>query len=960
MPSLPTGTVTFLFTDIEGSTTLLQRLGDRRYAEVLADHQRLLRDAFAKGNGQEIDTQGDAFLVAFSRARDAVATAVAAQQSLTKHIWPDGASVQVRMGLHTGEPISNTDRYIGLDVHRAARIGTAGHGGQILLSDAVSGLAARDLPQGVSLRDLGVHRLKDLREPEHLFQVVHPHLPADFPHLRSLDLLPNNLPRQLTSFVGREEEIDEVMRLLSTTFLLTLTGAGGSGKTRLALQVAADVLETYRDGVWLVELAPLSDSALVPQAVAFVLGVSEQPGRSFTEALVNFLHPKSLLLLLDNCEHLLTACSRLANTLLRACPHLRIMTTSREGLGIPGELTFRVPSLSLPDKGAFLSPNNLNRYEAVRLFVDRAAFSKPGFRLTPSNMAGVGQVCQRLDGIPLAIELAAVLVKALPVEGIAARLDDRFRLLTGGSRAAMPRQQTLRATLDWSYDLLSEDEGAVLRRLAVFAGAFTLEAAQMVCADDTIEGGAVLNLLTQLVEKSLVVFDEKDGRPRYRLLETVRQYSRDKLLASGEGAEVRTRHMIWFLALAEQSELALEGSEQDTWLEKLETEHDNLRAALEWGSANPSNQDAGLRLAAALAGLWDVHGHFSEGRTWLEEALARSHDAPGVLRAKALYGAGVLARSLGDYGRAKSLLEGSLALSKELCDPRGVARSLHFLGFTALYQGDLVRATALLEESLALFRNTGDKRGTAASLDKLGRIASRRGHYERGKVLAAESLVLSRELRDKRGIAMSLNLLSLLALHQGDTEQSRRLEEESLALARQIGDREDIADSLSILGWGAYYQGGYEKASALVEESLAIARQIGYRRGIAIQLLLLGCVTSARADYERALAQLRESLTVFREMHEEGWIPQCIEAVANVASAQGSAERSARLLGSAAGLRGTLGLMLHPIDRPRRDGDVITVQARLGDAAFAAAWAEGRAMTLEQAIEYALATGTTR
>ncbi len=475
MPGLPTGTVTFLFTDIEGSTALPQRLGDRRYAEILAEHQRLLRDAFAKGNGQEIDTQGDAFLVAFSRARDAVATAVAAQQSLMKHTWPDGALLQVRMGLHTGEPISNTDRYIGLDLHRAARICAAGHGGQILLSQAVGVLAAPDLPRGVSLRDLGAHRLKDLKEPEHLLQVVHPDLRADFPPVKSLDVLPNNLPRQLTSFIGREKEMADVKRLLSTAYLVTLTGSGGAGKTRLALQVAADVVDGYLDGVWLADLAPISDPGLVPKTVASALSVAEQPGRDMTETLVDALRSKAMLLVLDNCEHLLAACRDLAAALLRKCPEVRILVTSREELGVPGEALWRVPSLSLPEDIRHLPRSEeLVLYDAVRLFVDRAVATTPRFTVTSKNAPAVAQVCQQLDGIPLAIELAAARIKVLTVEQIAARLDDRFRLLTGGSQVLLPRHQTLRATLDWSYDLLPEPEQILLQRLSVFAGGFTL------------------------------------------------------------------------------------------------------------------------------------------------------------------------------------------------------------------------------------------------------------------------------------------------------------------------------------------------------------------------------------------------------------------------------------------------------------------------------------------------------
>ncbi len=512
MAGLPTGTVTFLFTDIEGSTTLLQRLGDRRYADVLEEHRRLLRAAFEEGHGQEVDTQGDAFLVAFPRARDAVGAAVAAQQALTKHAWPDGASLRVRMGLHTGEPVSETEGYVGLDVHRAARICAAGHGGQILLSQAVGVLAAPDLPPGVSLRELGTHRLKDLKEPEHLFQVVNPDLPTDFPPLKSLDVLPNNLPRQLTSFVGREREMAEVKSLLPTTSLLTLTGAGGSGKTRLGLQVAADMLEHYPDGIWFAQLAPLSEPRLVAKAVASAVGIPEQPGRPLAETMVDYLRRGARLLLLDNCEHLLEACAQLADSLLRACRNLRMVATSREALGIGGELTYRVPSLSVPDLKRLPPMESLTQYEAVRLFVERAAFSKPGFQITNGNAAAVVQVTHRLDGIPLAIELAAARINALPVDVIAVRLNHQFRLLTGGSRTGLPRQQTLQATLDWSYNLLSEDEQALLRRLSVFAGGFALEAAEKVCSGTGLHEYEILDKLTRLVEKSLVIYEEADGK----------------------------------------------------------------------------------------------------------------------------------------------------------------------------------------------------------------------------------------------------------------------------------------------------------------------------------------------------------------------------------------------------------------------------------------------------------------
>jgi len=574
MPDLPTGTVTFLFTDIEGSTALLQYLGDRRYADVLGEQRRLLRAAFQAGGGHEVDTQGDAFFVAFRRGQDAVATAAAAQRAITTHPWPDSAPVRVRMGLHTGEPTLVAGGYVGLDVHRAARIGSAGWGGQILLSQATHDAVTDNLPPGVSLRDLGEHRFKDLQRREQIFQLLHPDLPADFPPLRSLDALPNNLPRQLTSFIGREREMAEVKRLLTTTRLLTLTGSGGCGKTRLALQVAADLVEEFANGVWLVELAALTDPALVPQAVASALGVREEPGRPLLATLSDYLKAKRLLLLLDNCEHLVAACAYLAEALLRACPHLRILATSREALNIAGETVWRVPSLSLPDLLHLPSVEHLTQYEAVRLFIERALISRPDFVLTSQGAPSVAQVCHRLDGIPLAIELAAARVKVLSVEQIAARLDNRFRLLTSGSRTALPRQKTLRAAIDWSYDLLSETERMVLRRLSVFAGGWTLEAAEAICVGEGIEWHEVLDPLMQLVDKSLVMMEEQGGTVRYRLLETVRQYGRDKLPASGEADVVRGRHRDWYLALAERAEPELLGSNQAVWLERLETEHD--------------------------------------------------------------------------------------------------------------------------------------------------------------------------------------------------------------------------------------------------------------------------------------------------------------------------------------------------------------------------------------------------
>jgi predicted ATPase len=777
------------------------------------------------------------------------------------------------MGLHTGEPVSETQGYVGLDVHRAARICSAGHGGQILLSHAVEALAAPDLPSGTSLRDLGTHRLRDLQQPEHLLQVVHPDLPADFPPLKSLDVLPNNLPIQLTSFIGREREKVEVKRLLSASRFLTLTGSGGAGKTRLALQVAAEALEGFPDGVWLVELAALSDPSLVPKMVASALDVPEQPGRALTGTLADSLRGKSVLVILDNCEHLVAACAHLTTALLRACPRLRILATSREALGVAGETTWRVPSLSIPDPQCLPSLDRLTEYEAVRLFIDRALASAPQFAVTSGNAAAVAQVCHRLDGIPLALELAAARVKVLAVEQIAARLDDRFRLLTGGSRTALPRQQTLRAAMDWSYDLLSQNERAVLQRLSVFVGGCTLEAAEAVCVGDSVEASAILDFLTQLVDKSLVVAETQGGEARYRLLETVRRYGLERLMEAGRAADSRRRHRDWYLALAEQAEPELLGGPlRDSWLERLETEHDNLRAALQWSKAERDGAEAGLRLAGVLFWFWHTLGHWSEGRGWMEGALIRSSDAPVSSLPKVLYGAAQF----------------------------------------AWRQGDDERAIALSEQGLALSRELGDNTYIFWCLNSRGVVALRQGRYDQALALYEESLVISRRIGDKGLYQQALSALAVLAIIEGDHDWAAGFCEEALALARaDVGTRDSRA--LRNQGLLAMRQHNYKLATGLYAEGLVLCTG------------------------------------------RKSWVAEdCLEGFASAASGQGNFERGTRLFAAAEALREILGRDRLPPFQTEYDRRVASARAALGDAAFSAAWADGRAMTLEQAIEYAL------
>ncbi len=913
MPGLPTGTVTFLFTDIQSSTKLWSEYPEAMKA-ALARHDALLRTTITTHGGHVFKTMGDACYAVFATAPDALAAAQAAQRTLMAEPWAIPGGLVVRMALHTGTAEARDGDYYGQTLNRVARLLSAGYGGQILLSEATRALAEPELPIGVSLRDHGAHRLKDLDRPEHIFQLIAPELPTDFPPLRSLETLPNNLPRQLTSFIGREREMEEVKRLLTTNSLLTLTGAGGCGKTRLALQSAADLVETFPDGVWLVELAALPDPGLVLQAVASTLGVRDSLARSLADNVLDFLRSKALLLLLDNCEHLLSACARLSQTLLQGCPHLRILATSQEELGVAGEALYLVPSLSLPDLARLPSRERLTQYEAVRLFVERAILSQPRFTLTDGNASVVAQICHRLDGIPLAIELAAARVKVLSVEQVAARLDDRFRLLTGGSRTAPPRHQTLRAALDWSYELLSEQERTLLRRLAVFAGGFTLEAVEAVCAGSGLDQPDILDLLTQLVDKSLVVFDAQRDQVRYRLLETVRLYGFDRLRESGEEKVFRQQHRDWYLSLVEKAEPALQGSEQLVWLNQLEVEHDNLRAALEWSKIDEDGALAGLRLAGALWRFWEMRGYWSEGREWLEATLSKSAGLVAPERVKALNGAAYL----------------------------------------TFYQGDFVRAQALGEESLALSRQVGDKRPTASCLNILGLQACRLENYGQAAALGGESLALSREVGDKWAVAHALLVLGLVARGQGNHEQATTLLEDALSRFQALGDKRGGAITLNSLGLVLRDRGDYDRATALLEDTLARLRELGDKWGSAFALSNLAIVAWNQRNYARAADLFKESLILRSELREKRGIATCLVGLAGVAAAQAHAERAAVLFGAAEALREAIGVHLPPFIRDEYARHVADAKATLDAATFANAWARGRTMALEPSVAYAL------
>lgn len=937
-------TVTFLFTDVEGSTDLVRRLGDQAYSALLADHHRLLRDSVRAHQGREVDTQGDAFFIAFAEAIDAAAAALAIQRAVGTHPWPATTPLRVRVGLHTGDALRTGTGYVGMDVHRAARICAAGYGGQILVSQTTRDAVLDRLPDQATLRLLGRYRLKDLQEPEALYQLVHPELAVAFPPPRSLDSIPNNLPLQLTSFIGRERELADVRRLFSTTRLLTLTGPGGCGKTRLALQAAAELVDEFPDGVWLVELAALTDPALVTQAVAGTLGVGEESGRPLGTTLADATRSKRLLLILDNCEHLIDASARLTESLLLAGGGLRVLATSREPLGIAGEMVYRVPSLLVPDARVSLTIRDLSQAEATRLFIERAVFARPDVPLTDADAPAIAQISTALDGIPLAIEMAAARLRTLTVIQIAQRINDRFGLLTGGSRTALPRHQTLQAVLDWSYDLLSDGERAALQCVSVFPAGFTLDAAEHVCAGAGLRPGDVLHLISQLTDKSMLFANGHGGEVRYRLLDTIRQYAAERLVRSGRAPAVRTSQLAWsatFIGGFDRADLP-----EHEKMDRIAGEHDALRAGLAW-ALESGDVSAAARLAASLAAFWLVRGYWTEGRRWLETTLTAGVNVDPEVQARGLLGLARIAEYQGDYQDAKTFTEAGLALQQHLGDAGEVAGALRTLGNIAYGRSDYAAARQLYEESLAYGRTADDRRMIAGTLINLGIVADHQGDHGRAAALGRESLALFRSLDDRRGTAFALHVLALLELDEGDHEAAAPLFEESLAIRRSLNDRRGISGSLHSLGLIARARGDQARAQALHEESLTLRRELGDKQGVGASLSSLAVVAWDRGDLETARRLWRESLTLRHTIGDQVGIAECLEHLAIVAS---TPDDAVRLLAATSALRDTISAPGSPANQEMVRDELQRRRQELGDTRFDAAWRDGRSMPAAAAI----------
>ena len=950
---LPTGTITLLFSDIEGSTRLLHALGDR-YPRVLETQRELVRQAIAAEGGVEVDSTGDAFFAAFPRATAAVHAAAAIQRQLAEHVWPAGASIRVRMGLHTGEPAISAAGYTGMDVHGAARICAAAHGGQVLLSETTRELVRHDLTPALGLRDMGEHRLKDLNRPIRLYQLVVDGLPSDFPPIRTLNDRPHNLPTQTTSLVGRERDIAAAIELIrrQDVRLVTLTGPGGTGKTRLSLEVAANLIDEFDDGVFFVPLAPISDPSLVPSAVARAVGVRENPAVPLLEALEERLAGRQLLLLIDNFEQVASAASFVAD-LLRVAPRMKILVTSRTVLHLSGEHEYAVPPLDLPAPGVSGGAGALSQYAAVELFIQRAKTVRPDFSVTDANAAAVAEICFRLDGLPLAIELAAARIKLFSPDEMLSRLNKPLDLLRGGPRDVPDRHRTLQRAIAWSYDLLDADEQTLFRRLSVFAGGCRLDAAEAVCGGDPLEID-VLDGISALVDKSLIRPTEgAQGAMRFIMLETIREFGLQRLRESGEEDTMRREHASYFRDFAESAEPHLTGPDQARWFDLIEFDTDNYRQALSW-AVEEGEAELGLRTGAAMWRFWIVRGLLAEGRKQLESVRSighpEDHSRAWIKVSNAL---GTMTQVMGDFPAAGAILKEVLDVSLRHGDRPGIASSMNNLSWVLFELGDMKPARDLAEQARQLCRELGDRRGEAAALTNLAMISHDESNFAEALAFMEECMAIRREMGEKRGIAYAMGMSASLRFNMGDYEEAERLTADSLALAAEIRDKQGPAYMYATRGhirlemnrldeaeadfelalplWmemGAKYGLGYvsggrgllllargepHRARPLLLESLRTFRQTGQKRYQGLILMNLGHVEAARGEYEEALARYDEASEVLKEIGDRRTLAGCLMGVAAVKRATRASAEGRRMLDQAYALLDEIGSRPTPL-----------------------------------------------
>ena len=909
---LPTGTVTFLFTDIEGSTERWERHREAMKAAV-ARHDMVMREPLETQGGHVFKTVGDAFCVVFPTAPQAVQAAVDAQRAIASQDWSQVGGLRARMAVHTGLADERNGDYFGPTVNRVARLLSIGHGGQVLVSGVSTELAQGMMPAQATLRDLGAHRLRDLTQPEQVYQLVAPGLDAEFPPLRSLDALPNNLPLQLTQLVGRDDDLAEVEGLLAKHRLVTLVGAGGVGKTRLSVQVGAELLDTFEDGVWFIDLAPLNDPAFIPSRFAGVFNLGEAGDRSTEDLVAKALRSRRLLIILDNCEHVVSGAAKMADILLRNCPQVRILASSREGLGIEGEIVLRVPSLGVPHSDASINADEASRFGAVALFAERASAADRRFTLSDKNATTVAKICDQLDGIPLAIEMAAARVKVLSVEQLASRLEDRFRILTASNRTALPRQQTMRALIDWSYDLLKENEKTAFRRLSVFAGGCTLDAATAVCSDVSLDALDVLDLLSGLVDKSLLVTELVGAEQRYRLLASTRQYATELLEKSGEADIVRARHAEFFNSLAQRAEDEWSTTPSRVWFERLLPDIDNFRVALDWAVTGRHEVVLGAMLVASLAVFWARGPQPEEGRQRLLAAIAANETV------------------------GEPELDAKLALALAILEMRAWR-----------YEPALVAGTKAREQ----YEKLGDRRGAALAATRAGEALLRLRRHEEADRALDFALQAFRELAEARLIGLVITSKARNVQFAGDTEKALQLYNEAIPYAKSTGDIEmmnSIGNNVAEVEFG---RGNVERALDMARNllpTLAPWDRIGRaltQANIAAYLIMLGRYDEGRQSAREAIKDARPAGPIT--------YAESIQHFAAIAAGQKDWQRSARLLGYCERAYKELDTHLDFTERQEYDKLVALLEQQLSADSLASLRAEGAALSDDQVYDEAL------
>ncbi len=907
--------LTFLFTDIEGSTSKWEEQPEQM-ALAVGQHDALLRDLVHAHRGRIVKTTGDGVYAAFDAPTDGVASVVAIQLALLDPAATGGMGLRIRCGLHSGRVQARDNDYFGSTVNRTARIMNAAHGGQILVSQAIAEQLRDALPADISLKELGTVRLKGLSTTEAVFQIVHPQLYQNFPALRELEATPNNLPQQLTSFIGREKERAEIEEMLGGTRLLTLLGMGGLGKTRLSLQVGTNMMDTFPDGVWFVDLQTVRDDSLVASETARVLGVREEPGRPLLQTLCAHLKTRKLMLIIDNCEQVIDTCADVANAILRAASEVRIVATSRIALRVPGEQTYIVQPLPVPMRNADAA--TLAKSTSVQLFVERAKLHKPSFVLNDKEAPAVAELVFRLEGIPLAIELAAARVRSLAVADINKRLNDRYKILTGGDRTLQARQQTLRALIDWSYDLLEDREQVLLARLSTFAGGFDLTAIEEICGTDPLDVADVLDIVTSLVEKSLLRVEDDDDGARYRMLETIRDYAREKLLMRDEQIATSEAHAGYFLSVARAGNQGLDGPDEPIWIRRLENALDDLRAAMSF-SLNGGGSDPILSasFAGVLMGFWLLRGYVSEGRNHVRASLA----LPGVRERESAYGL-------------------ALYVGAALADSQG------FYG----------EAQQMLGECLDLRRMQDNKFDLAATLSTRAIVMLHGGRADDARKDESEALDILRQIKHRFGEAMALVHLGQIEAYDGNDDKARQYLEQAISIAREIRYAEVEGEGELLMGQLAFSAGDISEAVARFERSREVCQESEEKRGQAAALWWLGKADIARQDLDSARQRLSSAMRTFHAFEMFTELTGCLEDFGELLSVTGSADTGARFMGAAASLRERLAMPRSPRDEERWNGVFVRAREAIGAQAFDAALATGRAWPTGDAVQFALAS----